>query len=112
MFHMTTTNSLRAGIDQTPSECHVCKHNTFYMDWVGASCDTCGADTAWLCDGDLGGFIRSIRTRCGLSRKDVSDAYGCSTKTIKSYEWGKPSNRYYDWFVNYIKEIKTPHIDQ
>ena len=73
LIHVTTVNSLRAGIvDDGPCECMVCGNETLYMDWCGARCDTCGADTAW--EGDYAGFVRSIRKFCGLTRKEVAEA--------------------------------------
>ena len=72
-----------------------------FIDYVGAKCDTCGADTAW--DNDLAGLVRSIRECAGLSRKDVSKIIGIKPSTIKYYEWHHPSRRYFNAFKSLIK---------
>ena len=101
--HICTTNSLRAGINQPPFNCCVCDKQTMFVDWVGSKCDTCGADTAW--EENLAGFVRSIRQRTKLTRKEIAQAAGLKPSTIKSYEWKHPSRKYYDWFRGFIKEF-------
>lgn len=113
-MHICTRESFRAGINEPPMNWFVCGKKTMYSDWVGASCDTCGADTAW--EGDTAGFVRTIRERTKLSRKQIALRSGYKQSTIKSYEWKRPSQRYIKWLMMFIKgfywgEAKQKHVD-
>ena len=99
-MHICTINSFRAGIDEPPIKCFVCGHKTMFMDWVGFVCDTCGADTAR--EGQ-GGFMRAIREKTGMTRKQFAERIGYKQSTIKSYEWNHPSKKYYDNFNEFIR---------
>ena len=101
MLHICTTESLRAGIDEPAIECNVCGRKTMFLDYCGFRCDTCGADTAW--DGDLAGFVRTIRRKTKLTRKQISDKAGLKPATVKNYEWIHPSKKYFNWFKGFIK---------
>ena len=104
-MHICTTESLRAGIDEPPRECFICGKETLFMDWCGLNCDTCGADTAW--ENDLAGFVRSIRTHSGLTRREIAVKAGLKPGTIKAYEWKWPSRKYRDWLAGFIREFYT-----
>jgi hypothetical protein len=102
-IHICTTESLRAGIESEAFECFMCGKNTMFMDWVGAKCDTCQADTSW--EDNAAGLVRSVRKSTGLTRNDIAEKSGLKSSTIKSYEWKSPSNRYYQWFRRFIQEF-------
>ena len=101
--HICTTDSLRAGIPQHAHDCFMCGRETMFDDWVGAKCDTCGADTSW--EGDYAGLVRSVRTRTMLSRKQFSKLIGLKPSTIKKYEFVYPSKKYYQKFRKVIAEF-------
>lgn len=101
--HICTTQSLRAGIDLPPLECDVCEQMTCYIDWCGTSCDTCGAMDAG--ETYLSDYIREIRIRTGLSRKEIAVKAGLKPSTIKKYEWVHPSEKYHIWFKAFIKKF-------
>ena len=97
--HLCTTQSLRAGVDMPPSECPFCKHKALFMDWCGATCDTCGASFY-----DHSGFtLRDIRLKLGMTRRELADTAGLKPSTIKRYEWCGPSKRYWEWMKWYTK---------
>lgn len=99
-IHISTTKTFRTS--DTPYICPVCTHKTMYSGWNGSDCDTCGADTSHEYRSD---FIRSIRERTGLSRKEIGEKSGLKSSTIKSYEWKMPSKKYYEWFKEFIKQF-------
>lgn len=102
-FHISTAKTFRAGIDLPPFECFICGKETMFHDWVGCRCDTCGADTAW--ESDLAGFVRTIREKTKLSRKEIAKKAGIKPSTIKNYEWCIPSKKYFEWFKVFIKDF-------
>jgi len=100
-LHITTNESLRAGCEEfPPSTCPVCGRETLFVDWVGESCDTCGAmfyDNGW------GRCLMVVRERLGLTRKQLGTLIGYSGKTIKKYEWTHPSKRYSEVFKVFVR---------
>lgn len=100
--HISTIDSHRAGIPQVAHKCFICENKTMFDDWVGARCDTCGADTAW--EENFAGLVRSVRNRTLLSRKQFSFLIGYTPATIKKYEWTHPTEKYYEKFKKCIRD--------
>lgn len=100
-IHVCTTNSLRAGIDQAPSKCHFCGQKTLFFDWVGALCDTCGADI------DLPAHtnIRRAREKKGISRKQWAKLTGYAYLTISNYDLNGFSRPYIDKSIKILRKI-------
>jgi hypothetical protein len=81
--------------------CGFCNHRTLYFSWVGAECDTCGADYG---NESLPGLVLSIRQKTGLSRRQIADQLGYKYSTIKKYEFVKCSFAYRDKLKIFITE--------
>ena len=104
LIHICTTQSLRAGIDQTPMLCPWCNHKTMFASWVSLECDTCGADS----ESYASDCARRMRIKTGLTRKQIAEKAGLQPSTIKKYEWCNPSERYWNWFKVFVREFYTP----
>jgi hypothetical protein len=101
-MHICTTNSLRAGIDIPPMDCPVCGHKTMFASWASNECDTCGADTG--CE-NLPDYMRTIRNKTGLTRRQIANELGYKYSTVKKYEWCRTSSVYWVKFQVFIKEF-------
>jgi hypothetical protein len=101
-MHICTTQSLRAGIDIEPMLCGFCNHKTLFTSWVGAECDTCGADYGYQ---SLPGIVRSIREHTGLTRRQIADELGYKYETIKTYEFVKCSYVYRDKISKFVTKL-------
>ncbi len=91
---------MRAGIDMEPFECTFCGHNTCYVDWVSMFCDTCGADYSHETTGRI---IMGIREKTKTTRPQLGIQLGYQPKTIKNYEWGSCSKKYYEIFKTWTR---------
>ena len=96
--HICTTDSLSAGVDIPPSECPFCKKETLIATWVDSACSTCGFDTGRY----AGENAMVVRQNMGFSRSHFADRIGYSKHTIKTYEWGDPSEIYMDAFRKFV----------
>ena len=103
VVHASTTDSFRAGLEDFPvTECDVCGHKSVHADWVGSVCDTCGADTAW---DNLPDYIREIRKKTGLTRKQIAEKLGYKHSTVKNYEFTKVTGIYWVKFKCFINDF-------
>lgn len=78
-----------------------------FAGWVSSECDTCGADTGCEC---LPDYMRTIRERTGLTRRQVAQAIGYKPSTVKNYEWTKTSKIYWEKFRLFIKEFYSDDL--
>ena len=72
------------------------------MSWVGAECDTCGADMA---DENTPDFMKNIRIKTGLTRRQIGKKLGYQYSTVKRYEYVEVSQVYWDRFIAFIREF-------
>lgn len=86
-----------------PTVCPICDHKTMFSGWTGSNCDTCGVN---LSEGIYqSGIVRTVREYTKLSRKEIAEKAGLKPSTIKSYEWKRPSKKYFVWFKEFIKQF-------
>jgi transposase-like protein len=97
--HVCTTESLQAGIDIPAGGCPFCGNKTLQVGWVSSDCSLCRAS---FCD-HSGYTVRSVREGMKMTRKQLAEAAGLKTSTIKRYEWVWPSRKYWDWLKGYTK---------
>ena len=101
-MHICTKKSFRAGIDIEPSFCPVCQHKTMFVSWVGMDCDTCGADVS---NENLPDYMREIRQKTGLTRRQIGEKLGYKYSTVKKYEWCRTSSVYWKKFKIFIEDF-------
>jgi hypothetical protein len=98
MTHITTTESLRAGLeDEPPVKCWLCGQETMRPSWCDLRCDTCGAD-----GDELFWSLQTARRKARITRRDFAKAVGFKPHNVSNYECSIPSRRYFDACVRFF----------
>lgn len=101
--HISTTSSFRTGIfaDLPPSQCSICGHNSMYMDFCGALCDTCGCDI----EAPINWSIKRARKRIRVTRKQFAKMTGYAYLTVAKYENSGGSDTFNQRAISVLKKL-------
>lgn len=105
MSHICTSRSFVVDdVPQFEKICPICcKKNMMTATWVSVICEGCRLEHGP--DYTMGYICRKRRKYLGLTRRQMSEQTGYSPKTIKTYEWGQPSEKYFKITEEVVKTL-------